>query len=443
MATVKFLLRGKSNPSNLYLRFSHTREIDVFQKTQILINPSHWDLKKEQIKNLIAVKNKDEVNLKLSELKIHILTNFNTSYMRGEIIDKVWIANQVNEFFHRPVSELNFKIKKEEVFFTSFASWWLKEIAPTYKISAKKYMTEITIKHYERTRDLFIEFEQNNQIKIADIDNKTLDAFSQYLTQNKQYSTSTVERQISRAKFFCQRAEKMNLKVNKSYQETVYVEQEEIEYKEPYLNIDEINSIFNLKIQDKKTDAIRDNFIIGLWTGLRVSDFLNQLLIDHIQGDFIVIETTKTKQKVAIPLHEQIKLILKKWDGLPPKTNDQDFNLEIKEICQIAKINNVIIGGKTETTFNEKTGKNITRKTVGKYKKYELVTSHICRRSFATNLFGKLQNKVIMDVCGWKSEKQMLEYNKQTNKQTNKLRISQNISRILEKTSLVIWKKRQ
>lgn len=415
MATVKFLLRGKSNPSILYLRFSHTREIDIFHKTQILINPSHWDSKKEQIKNLIAVKNKDEINLKLSELKIRILTNFNTSYIQGEVIDKAWIENQVNKFFNRPDSEVNFKIKKEEIFFTSFATWWLKEIAPTYKISAKKYMTEITIKHYERTRDLFIEYEHNNQIKIADIDNKILDDFSQYLTKNKQFSTSTVERQISRAKFFCQRAEKMNLKVNKSYRETVYVEQEEVEYKEPYLDHNEINSIFNLKIKDEKIDAIRDNFIIGLWTGLRVSDFLNQLLIDHIKGDLILIETTKTKQKVAIPLHPQIKSILKKWNGLPPKTYDQDFNREIKKICQMAKINNIIIGGKVETTFDEKLGKNISRKTVGKYKKHELVTSHICRRSFATNLFGKIPNKAIMDICGWKSERQMLDYNKQTN----------------------------
>ncbi|EHQ41482.1 tyrosine-type recombinase/integrase [Myroides odoratus] len=415
MATVKFLIRGNSDPSILYIRFSHTREIDVFQKTQILINPAHWDSKKEQVKNILSVKNRNEINLKLSELKVFILTEFNNSYIQGEIIDKIWVKDKINEFFNRPASESNFKIKKEEIFFTSFASWWLKEIAPTYKISAKKYMTEITIKHYERTRDLFIEFEHNNQIKIADIDNKILDDFSQYLTKNKQFSTSTVERQISRAKFFCQRAEKMNLKVNKSYRETVYVEQEEIEYKEPYLDHNEINSIFNLKIKDKNIDAIRDNFIIGLWTGLRVSDFLNQLLIDHIQGGFILIKTTKTKQKVAIPLHPQVESILKKWNGLPPKTYDQLFNEEIKNICETAKINNVIIGGKVEIKFDDKTGKNISRKNIGEYKKHELVTSHICRRSFATNHFGKVPNKIIMDVCGWKSERQMLEYIKQTN----------------------------
>ena len=111
MATVKFLLRGNSNPSTLYLRFLHTKQIDVFHRIQISINPDHWDSKKEQIKNVLAVKNRNEINLKLGELKVFILTEFNSSYIQGETIDKFWISNKVNEFFNRPTSESNFKIK--------------------------------------------------------------------------------------------------------------------------------------------------------------------------------------------------------------------------------------------------------------------------------------------------------------------------------------------
>jgi hypothetical protein len=36
----------------------------------------------------------------------------------------------------------------------------------------------------------------------------------------------------------------------------------------------------------------------------------------------------------------------------------------------------------------------------------------------ATNLLGKVENKVIMDVCGWTNEKQMLDYNKATNRES-------------------------
>jgi integrase len=61
--------------------------------------------------------------------------------------------------------------------------------------------------------------------------------------------------------------------------------------------------------------------------------------------------------------------------------------------------------------------KNTKRKEVDIYKKHELVTSHIGRRSFATNHFGKLPNSVIMRVCGWSKEEMMLKYIKKSNRE--------------------------
>ena len=44
------------------------------------------------------------------------------------------------------------------------------------------------------------------------------------------------------------------------------------------------------------------------------------------------------------------------------------------------------------------------RKKTGIYKKHELVSSHICRRSFATNLYGKIDTLTIMKITGHKTE---------------------------------------
>ena len=60
--------------------------------------------------------------------------------------------------------------------------------------------------------------------------------------------------------------------------------------------------------------------------------------------------------------------------------------------------------------------KKIKRKVVGLYEKFELVTSHIGRRSFATNLFGKLSNEVIMSVCGWSKSEMLFKYIKKSNR---------------------------
>ena len=50
------------------------------------------------------------------------------------------------------------------------------------------------------------------------------------------------------------------------------------------------------------------------------------------------------------------------------------------------------------------------RKATGKYPKFELITSHIGRRSFATNHYGKFTNHVIMQVTGHQTERQFLDY---------------------------------
>ena len=144
-------------------------------------------------------------------------------------------------------------------------------------------------------------------------------------------------------------------------------------------------------------------------TGLRVSDFLQLKNIDISKG-FIEIETTKTKETVIIPLHNQVKEIIKKNNGNLPRTiSDQRFNVYIKEICEKAGITEIVKGA----IVNKETN----RKEVGRYKKYKLVSSHTCRRSFASNLYGKLPNMTIMSITGHKTETSFLKYIKITKKE--------------------------
>ena len=176
-----------------------------------------------------------------------------------------------------------------------------------------------------------------------------------------------------------------------------------------YLKNKEINTIFNHNFsENKKLDNARDLFIIGLRTGLRISDFL-QLKQTNIKEGYIEIETKKTGQNVVIPMHPQVKEILKKRDGFPHKISDQKFNLYIKEITKKVGLTQKIEGSK----INPET----KRKQKGIYPKHELVTSHICRRSFASNLYGKLPNMVIMAITGHQTEAQFLKYIKITPKE--------------------------
>ena len=58
--------------------------------------------------------------------------------------------------------------------------------------------------------------------------------------------------------------------------------------------------------------------------------------------------------------------------------------------------------GQTETT--------IEKKISGTYPKWELMASHVCRRSFCTNLYGTLPTPLIMSISAHSSEKMLLNY---------------------------------
>jgi integrase len=56
------------------------------------------------------------------------------------------------------------------------------------------------------------------------------------------------------------------------------------------------------------------------------------------------------------------------------------------------------------------------RKEVGMYKKWELITSHIGRRSFATNFYGTIPTTYLINVTGHSSESMFLNYLGKSNK---------------------------
>jgi integrase len=140
---------------------------------------------------------------------------------------------------------------------------------------------------------------------------------------------------------------------------------------------------------DWNTHNPRDWLIIGLWTGLRISDFLKLKKEDYNDG-FIQNNSFKTGIPVIIPIHPDVQQVINKRDGnLPRPISDQNFNDFIKIVAKEVGITQMIDGSKMEMVLKEDKTK-VSRKVRGKYPKCELVTSHICRRSFATNLYGKI-----------------------------------------------------
>jgi len=110
----------------------------------------------------------------------------------------------------------------------------------------------------------------------------------------------------------------------------------------------------------------------------------------------------KTNDTVIIPLHKYVRDILKKYDNEVPKSLcNQKMNVYIKHIGSTAKIND-----KIEVTITK--GGKLTKETC---LKYNLISTHTARRSFATNLFlADIPAITIMKITGHRTEKSFLRY---------------------------------
>jgi len=166
-----------------------------------------------------------------------------------------------------------------------------------------------------------------------------------------------------------------------------------------------IQKIYNYDFsKNKRLERTRDLFIVGCYTGLRFSDF-SQLTSDNIKSELITVKTQKTGEKVVIPLHWTVKNILAKYSetakGLPRDLSNQRMNDYLKEIGREVKIDEQI--HRTQSKDGLKVSKNVS--------KWELITTHTARRSFATNLYKSgFPSIAIMKITGHRTEKSFMKY---------------------------------
>ena len=105
-------------------------------------------------------------------------------------------------------------------------------------------------------------------------------------------------------------------------------------------------------------------------------------------------------------MHDIVLEVINKNDGNFPKAiSDQKYNLFIKKVCEQSGITEVVKGGKMEQIK-----KGVHRKKEGYYPKHELVTSHIGRRSFATNYYSKIPTSLLIAITGHSTESMFLRY---------------------------------
>ena len=238
------------------------------------------------------------------------------------------------------------------------------------------------------------EFEKSEKLYINSIDKHTAESFTRFLKIEQQYSDNYCGQLLKLLKIILRDAEKSGLEVNPYSNYIESFKQKSSDRILHVLNPSEIKALKGLKhIPATYSDSYKW-LLIGLSIGQRVSDVL-KLTKSNLRkaGSGLYIDIVKQKTKKAVTIGVADPQVIKLLESeFPRKVSQVVFNKQIKALCKIAGIKEFVSGFKN----NSKT----RRKEIVKASKYEFVTSHIMRRSFASNYYGKIETPLLMNITG-------------------------------------------
>ena len=400
MASINLLLQSKKNPAVIYIRLRDGRTLDIKAKTNYHIDPANWD-EAEQRPTKKALKDIDNANLDtdLATLKNELLKEYNKS--KGvKTIDSQWLK----DFINPPQEEEKLPDK-------------LVDYIDTYVEFKKADLKKPSISKCNVIKNLLKRYQEHTKsiVYIRDVDAKFKLNFEQYCI-SVGYAPNTTARNIRFIKTFCRHAKSNGIETH--YQlDSIKAKYHKVE--NIYLDEKEIEAIEKIKSKDltEGLENARDWLLISCYCGQRVSDFLrfDKSMIRYEKNKkgelkpLIEFTQVKTEKVMTIPLHSKIIEIMQKYDGnFPRKISDQRYNEHIKKVCELANIITPIHG----TLYDH----NLKEKVTKEYPKWMFVSSHIGRRSFASNNYGKIPTSFLMYITGHSTEAMFLTYIGKSNK---------------------------
>lgn len=209
---------------------------------------------------------------------------------------------------------------------------------------------------------------------------------------------NTLGKHIKNIKVFFRAAEMSGLKVNQDYRKA--------EFRTPtretdsvYLTTKELDMIRDAVVPNN-CEMARDVFLIACYTGLRYSD-LKKIDRNTVRNNRVELKTKKTGANVIVPLNNVVREILERRDYTLKIYANQVFNRLVKDICCAAGIREKVV----KTTFPGGVRHDET------VEKWQLVSAHTARRSFATNAYlSGIPAIYIMKMTGHRTEKSFLKY---------------------------------
>ena len=396
MASVKLLVK-KHNVSKrdgktpIYVQYNYSRDRRVLINTNRRIETKYWDFENDVLRR--SHPKYDTIIRHIKKTKLEIETIVSNAMDDGIEPNPEYVLNK-----YYGINQESGKECKKDLF--EYFDDYIKAKSPR--------VGKHTINDYHALKKHLMGFERwsRSKVEFKSINYDFYQKFMKYLSNDavkpdkeKGLAVNTVGKTLKNLKIFLRDCSRKHI-IDPIDTSDFKVYQEDVE--NIYLTEDEINIIYSQDLSDdEERERIRDLFVLGCYTGLRYSD-LSNIKPANIKGDFIHLRQGKTMNHVVIPLNDKVKEIIQKYNGgIPEGIHMNDFNKLIKGIAEKARINEEII-------ITQKRGAERVDTT---YKKFELIASHTCRRSFCTNEYLKgTPTLFIMKISGHRTERNFLKY---------------------------------
>jgi hypothetical protein len=364
------------------------------------IHPELWDSEKQRTKAIRRNRYSLEINVFLENL-----SNFAVAAYREYQLAQRGQTPTLDEI----KMSLDKKLGRVVEFKTDLFGFFEKLIAQSesgvrLNRQTGQPISPNTIKTYATTIRHLKEFKvaRKKSIDFKDIDLVFYNEYTEYLIKELKLSTNTVGKHIQILKLVMNEALEMGYNKNLAYKSKRFVTIRE-QSDSIYLNKDELKEMEETDLSlYPKLERVRDLFLVGCFTGLRYSDY-SILKSEHIKNDLIEIKQVKTHDFVVIPLHDAVKRIIRKYKGqLPKAISNQKMNDYLKDLGEMTPcLQKPMVRSFTKEGRRQQTH----------HAKWELLTTHTARRSFATNEYlAGTPTLTIMAITGHKTEKAFLRY---------------------------------
>lgn len=397
MATLNFIYRSIKPKAVLTVRLLFRHEGKDYQysgKTRFEVEKNYWSKEHLSKTRDVKIKNKQtEIKNELQRIENYILNKFKNT--RQENISSIWLNNSLLEYYDpKDIAHLDSSIQG--------AIRRIIDNADMRKNARGKLgLSKNRIKSYKQLEKRFKIFQGKKLYDVVDFTPMLANEFKTHLIKELNYHNATAIKFVSDLKTVCFDAEKNGVETSHLLK---HIEGYEIKTEYIlFLNPEELKQIKEATLSSPIIDNARKWLLFGCCIGQRVSDLLriNESNFININGlNVIELHQQKTGKRVIIPVLSDTKDIIK--NGLPYPVSPQKLNDCLKIVCREAGINELTEGLKLNPVTK--------RKEKGTYFKWELVSSHVCRRSFASNQYGILPTPLIMSITGHSTEKTLLNY---------------------------------